>query len=355
METTREIGSHFWPEALQEAENGLEQLFAGDVIHMMSGRCALCYVLDDIASRKSTQRTAYLPAYTCASTVEPFLKKGCRVRFYDVDDSFRPVLDERTLREASVLFLEGYFGFPNHDSTIVSSFRARGGTVIHDVTHTVFSRDGVCLEADYLVASLRKWFGIPAGGAAVSRYGSFRRTPAPADDTYIMMRKEAMAAKRSYIETGNAANKPGMLLRFSEAEARLREIYDTQAADDASVRIAQHFPVEAMVRARRKNYAGLIETIRGAEDVLPAYPALVDGVTPLFLPVLSGKRDALRGRLIESGVYTPIHWPVPDVVAADGFPVTSRIAATILSLPCDQRYTLNDMKRIGELLNAQCD
>jgi hypothetical protein len=352
MAGAKEIGSHFWPVALPEEDNGLKERITGDVRHMMSGQCALCYVLDDIHAKSRTRRTAYLPAYTCGSTIEPFLDKGCRVRFYDVGDGFRPVLDKEALMGADVFYLVGYFGFINHGGVDVSAFRARGGIVVHDVTHTLFSVGGILEEADYLVASLRKWFGIPAGGLAVSRRGEFSQAPIPPDDTYIGMRKAALAAKRVYIETGNAAMKQGMLSRFADAETRLEEICATQASDEESVGVARRFPVEAMVKARRENYAVLLEALRDVKGVSPAFPVLSDGVCPLFLPVFSEERDALKKRLIGKGVYPPVHWPVHNAVDASKFPVTERIARTILSIPCDQRYTATDMIMIGELLKC---
>ena len=303
MAKTKEIGSHFWPADLPEEDNGLERRFDGEVRHMMSGQCALSYVLDDIVAQSRAHRTAYLPAYTCGSTIEPFLEKGYRLRFYDVDDGFRPVTDDAALQDADVLYIVGYFGFLNHSGVDVSAFRAGGGTVVHDVTHTVFSKGGALREADYLVASLRKWFGIPAGGLAISQCGAFSQAPMPPDDTYIGMRKEALTAKRAYIETGDAAMKQGVLARFSDAEARLEEICGAQASDGESAMIARRFPVGAMVKARRENYAALLEALGDAKGVSPAFPVLSDGVCPLFLPVFSEGRDTLKKRLIENGVY----------------------------------------------------
>ena len=166
------------------------------------------------------------------------------------------------------------------------------------------------------------------------------------------MRKEALTAKRAYIETGDAAMKQGVLARFSDAEARLEEICGAQASDGESAMIARRFPVGAMVKARRENYAALLEALGDAKGVSPAFPVLSDSVCPLFLPVFSEGRDTLKKRLIENGVYPPVHWPVHGAVDPSRFPVTGRIARTILSIPCDQRYTATDMIRIGELLKC---
>ena len=62
-----EIGGFFPYEKNSSETNGYIDLVcpnAGDVIHLMSGRCAIYLCLQD-SMLTDTKRTAYLPAYTC--------------------------------------------------------------------------------------------------------------------------------------------------------------------------------------------------------------------------------------------------------------------------------------------------
>lgn len=347
----KEIGSEFWTQVLPEDENGLQKLFPANIVHMMCGRAAICYAIEEFSARDDI-RTAYLPAYTCHTTIAPFIKKGYTVRFYDLDNSFNPIFDHRLLESISVLYIEGYFGFPNHEDSFLSECRSRGKTIIHDITHTMFSQNGMSVSADYLIGSLRKWFGIPSGGIAVSMDGSFQKKPAECDGAFIQMRKNALDTKREYIQTGSQALKADALRLFSEAEEYLSRIFDTQASDEDSIRAAHRFPVDEMIKKRRENYRCLQDSLTGIPGIEPAFPGFGPGICPLFFPIFSDRRDALKQRLVSQRIYTPVHWPVPDAIDIDKYPNAKGIYGRILSIPCDQRYDSNDMLRIGEIIKC---
>ena len=51
----------------------------------------------------------------------------------------------------------------------------RGVIVIEDITHRLLSNEMRCKEADYCIASIRKWFAVPSGGVAIKQKGSFSK------------------------------------------------------------------------------------------------------------------------------------------------------------------------------------
>ena len=60
--------------------------------------------------------------------------------------------------------------------------------------------------------------------------------------------------------------------------------------------------------------------------------------------------EALRGRLIANKVFVARYWPN---VAEDGIHATECLLSNqCVYLPCDQRYTEEDMKRIVEIVRA---
>ena len=83
-----------------------------------------------------------------------------------------------------------------------------------------------------------------------------------------------------------------------------------------------------------------------------------DSVFHIF-PVLSPHRDKLRQYLLQHGVETEIHYPVPPHQQACykawnhcSFPVTERIHREELSLPCHPAMTTEEAGYIADLLNA---
>ena len=82
-----------------------------------------------------------------------------------------------------------------------------------------------------------------------------------------------------------------------------------------------------------------------------------------IFPVFSPRRDELQQYLLENGVETAIHYPIPphrqrcynlqsSIFNLQSFPVTEQIHAQELSIPCHQALTDEDATRIIALLNA---
>jgi dTDP-4-amino-4,6-dideoxygalactose transaminase len=95
-----------------------------------------------------------------------------------------------------------------------------------------------------------------------------------------------------------------------------------------------------------------------------------DFIKPVFDPdyldvfhifaVRHTKRDALRQYLLDNGIKTEIHYPVPpheqdalkDILIDKDFPLSSEIHNTILSLPVSFFHTKQDIIRIAEVMNS---
>jgi hypothetical protein len=58
-----------------------------------------------------------------------------------------------------------------------------------------------------------------------------------------------------------------------------------------------------------------------------------------FVPILLPNRNEIRAHLTKNEIYCPVHWPKPEGCE-------SNIYDHELSLICDQRYGIKDMKRI---------
>jgi dTDP-4-amino-4,6-dideoxygalactose transaminase len=71
------------------------------------------------------------------------------------------------------------------------------------------------------------------------------------------------------------------------------------------------------------------------------------------------KRDELKKYLLDKGIKTDIHYPVPphhqkamkDIITKQSFPVSEMIHATTLSLPCSFGHTEADIYQVVEAMN----
>lgn len=82
-----------------------------------------------------------------------------------------------------------------------------------------------------------------------------------------------------------------------------------------------------------------------------------DSVWHIF-PILSPQRDTLRQYLLDHGVETQIHYPIPPHRQQCypqwlhlSLPITERIHSQELSLPCNQAMTASEADQISTLLN----
>ena len=306
----QEIGSEFW-DVPTSAEN---DLFPKDTQWFLSGRSALKAIL-----RENRFYTAAVPFWCCDSMIRPFLEESIEVVFYD-----------KELPRADVALMLDHFGFSSDLNT--SGF---AGAIIRDLTHAIFSERKT--DADYYFGSMRKWAGFYTGGFA---WGFKHPVSYEIDDTqFVNMRKAAMEWKARYMR-GETDDK-GYLSLFSEAEEILEHTGGVLPAADRDVKLMKRFDALFVKERRRENAKILINEF---SDMV-VFPKMCEKDCPLFVPILvpQGKRNALRSHLIRQSIYCPVHWPLSEYHAIGA--EQKAVYDNVLSLVCDQRYTVEDMKR----------
>ena len=330
-----EIGSEFWDAFISESEN---TIFANDVKWFLSGRVAIRYILEDI-NQKGGIKTIGLPAWCCDSMIIPFIDMGIKVSFYPVYvENGILKQDIKKCFACDALLVMDYFGYVS--SLDYSDF---SGTIIRDVTHSVFST--IHTDADYYFGSARKWSGLWTGGFAWCKDKWItQRKIEKIDLEYVSLRERAMNEKAEYMVGGS--NSKDYLSKFARAEEILDGKAVIQEASDRDIYCARHLDVEEIRSKRRENASALLEYLSD----MAIFSTLGDNDCPLFVPILvpNGKRNELRKLLIQNEIFCPVHWPVTEYHKLDD--KTKKIYDEELSIVCDQRYNTNDMKRICQLI-----
>lgn len=141
------------------------------------------------------------------------------------------------------------------------------------------------------------------------------------------------------------------VFRFKGRNSRMDELQ--AAVLDAKL---AHVDEENMVR--RSVALDYIEGIANPLLTLPGPDYWRNSVFHIF-PVMCERRDELQEYLQERGVQTMIHYPIPPhrqqcyaEWSAMSLPVTERIHAQELSIPCNQVLEKRDVLTIIDLLNA---
>ncbi len=348
-----EIGSEFWIDKnhiykeKSEIPHWLNKF--GNVVFTSSGRGAISLFLDQVNPKT---KKALLPSYICDSVILPFEKAGYEISYYDVDDYFRPVNINTDNIELGIFIHMGYFGFPTNKelSDIISKLRANSVIIIEDVTHTLFSsyKNDIC--NDFVVGSIRKWFGIPSGGFLASRGTNNNKLPYPPNQ-FVDLRVSSLQQKFEYIKTLDKSLKQDYLKGFGKAEELLDKDFSSYRIDKMSEIIIKNLDAIKLKRTRRLNYEFLLRNLNNIREVEVIFKSIDYDVTPLFFPIYVNRdRNKLRSYLISKGIYCPVHWPIPNQLEGPMNKTTKKIYDTILSIPCDQRYGIDDMKRIIEAI-----
>ena len=104
-----------------------------------------------------------------------------------------------------------------------------------------------------------------------------------------------------------------------------------------------------------------IEGVGATGLILPVVPDFAAPAWHLFV-IRHPQRDALQSKLVEAGINTLIHYPIPPhrqaayashSFADDAFPIASRSARQVLSLPVGSHQTEDQTRRVIEAL-AEC-
>lgn len=103
-----------------------------------------------------------------------------------------------------------------------------------------------------------------------------------------------------------------------------------------------------------------LDGLRDTPLILPQVPAFAEPAWHLFV-VRHAQRDRLQQALTEAGIGTLIHYPIPphrqeayaaSGFAADAFPIATRIADTVLSLPMGPHLRTQDVSQIVQVIAA---
>ena len=334
-----EIGSEFWKPRKQHIKN--------EETAYLCGRTALDIIVRD-AIRTYGISSVLLPSYCCHTMIEPFLRNGISIRFYDVyvnDDGFLTA-DIPAPRESEMLYLMKYFG----DTDI--HYRGEGKKLfgwtatIEDLTHSCFTVD-YFTQADYWFTSYRKWFAVEGIATAGKRDGRLPKASRGRNETYYKLKNEAFSLKHQFMDSASV-EKQQFLRMFRRAETLLEADYQDYGIGFEEIYDLFRFidDIKRVCSKRRDNAKVLVEGLTEVPGIKVFADFKDDRKCPLFVPIIvkDGKRDALRKWLISKNIYCPVHWPVSAWHAGIA-ERTKKIYDGELSLVCDQRYGVEDMKR----------
>ena len=303
------------------------------------------------AARIIGGRRVLLPALCCESMILPFSANGYDVEFYKMNpDLTGDEADVRAkLADGTVLLYMPYFGIRPFTDEFLLSLRESGREIIlvEDRTHDIIvPRRDEGFAPDAVLASLRKWAALPEGGMLRTDIG---RCSAGVDARFGDTRREVMQMKVRYLETWESELKKEFLGKLHDAERLLDESGEPCRMSAEYEALLRCIDFTALLAKRRANVARLRERLAALDGTRLRFLSGHPEESTLYFPVYLENRSDIQRAMAQHGVYCPVIWPEPET--AHGVCEVSRyVTEHMLALPCDQRYTPEDMDFIADML-----
>lgn len=303
---------------------------------------------------KSSNNTVLLPAYTCQTVIDPFQVQGWNTEFYSIHRDLRIDIGDLRRKVAlyspSIIVVHPYFGMDlnEYEDDTLSSIHKSGIIIIVDLTQCLFSKHEYGY-ADYIVGSYRKWFPIPDGGFLSTNNNGFEQPREP-NVQFSRLQADAMYLRGIYFQDREQLLKDISIRINKEADSVANHTIEPHRMSDLAYNLLQQEDFEFNQRQRLSNFKYLYDNIEDGARVLNVCTNF-DYITtaPLYFTLYVRKRKELQSILAQNAIYAPVIWPIEEdkVLITDD---VKYIYENLLAIPCDQRYDINDMQRISEIL-----
>lgn len=317
------IGGYF--ELADLVEGGQFPHNAGVLLN--TGRNALEYILRSIGEVKHV----FLPYYTCEVVLEPLKKLNIPYTYYHINTSFE-IADELNPQEGEYIIANNYYGIK--DAYIQKLAEKYGDQLIVDCAQALFAKPLPGIKAFY---SMRKYVGVADGGVAY--LGNLQDDLVEVEemektgnhDNHLFKRKQ-FGAEAGFVDY--QANEK----KLNEQPVRLMSFQTKWLLD--------HIDYDNVVARRRENYKYLHEAFRDKNAL--TLPDMTSFSCPMVYPFMMQTDRNLRKELIDNKVFVARYWP--NVEDTEGFEVEYDIAMNVIPIPCDQRYGMEEMNRITDII-----
>ena len=289
-----------------------------------TGRNALEYVLQALGDVKHV----FVPYYTCDVVLEPLNKLSIPYTFYPINQNLE-LKEWPTLQSGEYLIYNDYFGIK--DEYVGELAHRYGSQLIVDNAQAWFAEP---LEGISTIYSPRKYVGIPDGGVAYCP----KRIDEPSFEQDLSYERCSHLLKR--IDLGPSEG-------YADFRANSKQLVGQPIKRMSKLLCSIGF--EAIKDKRRKNFWYLHEHLK--ETNLFVMPSMDSFVCPMVYPYLTDDAS-LKQRLIENKVFVATYWPnVSEWCGCDALEYD--LARNMVFLPVDQRYGIDEMQRIINLIGSR--
>lgn len=321
------IGGYF---ELADYEEGVFPHKEGILLN--TGRNALEYILRSIGDITRI----YIPYYTCDVVLEPIKKLHIPSTYYHINARFE-IDDEVSPQDGEYIVANNYFGIK--DAYIQTLAEKYGDHLIVDCAQAFFAKPISGIKSFY---SPRKYLGVADGGIAY-----LGNVP---DGRVQVKQKECTSDHDSHLFKRKQLGAEAGFSDYQENESKL-DNQPIRWMSDATKEILNHIDYEKVVAKRREHYNYLHDALRKENNL--ALPELESFVCPMVYPFVTKSGVDFRKELISNKIFVARYWP--NIQHLNDFEIEYYLTNSIIPLPCDQRYGIEEMHLVIEQLLSYDD
>lgn len=347
---------------------------AGPARLVTSGRVAIALALREMAVGAGDE--VLVPAYHCASMIEPVIWSGARPVFYRVRADTEIDLDDlarRVTPRTRVLMATNYFGFPQPLDRLRMFCDAHAIMLLEDCAHSFLGEyQGKPLGSfgDYAIASSMKFLPIYEGGCLVSARhplnGVRLRSAGAGFETKVAINgiEEGcqyrrlgllrhllalpIALKNTLWQCMKARN-PARAQALSPGSSEGGFSFDPEWLDKRSsvysrliLRLVSRRRMGAL---RRRHYLRLQAALAGLPGCRPLFPVLPEHVYPWVFPLWVERPQHVFAALKRAAVpvlrFGEFLWPDPSAAVCEASVELSR---HVMQFPCHQELRADELE-----------
>jgi hypothetical protein len=269
----------------------------------------------------------YIPYYTCDVILEPIKKLGVDYEFYHINEELE-LLDISFLKNNEALLYTNYFGIKGQ---YIKQLRSVINNLIVDNAQALFEMPIEQTDSFY---SLRKFAGAPDGSFLYC--SKVLNKDFPVANSYnrvshLYKRKDVSASFGYNDFKNNERSLEGLPISYmSPSTESFTKAYD----------------FEKSKTIRETNFVYMHSKLHQVNKLRINTDNLI---APLCYPLFVSTQN-LKDKLIANKVYIPTYWPNVLGWLGDKNCIEKEFIHSMICLPIDQRYTIQDLKTIIKLI-----
>lgn len=269
--------------------------------------------------------------------IQAVVDAGAVVETYWLDDSLYPKGLPDPFPEKCTLLYVNYFGLCEANVTRLLRDIPSNQLII-DNSQALHELPANALATIY---SPRKFVGVPDGGLLVTS-GLEIKVPEN-EDTDSLGRMRHLLLRMAYTGQDGYPN-------YLESENTLGNTKPLKMSR-LTKRILSSIDMTMVKRQRRENFLALADRL----DKYNFHKWELDSKSvPLCYPlIVDWNVQHLKRKLVRKGIYIPTYWPDANPRVSDGIEI--RLINSCLAVPCDQRYSLDQMSYLSDEIVSGLD